>query len=57
MPRSVDGDGCAGSKFDRQDILVLPSIFAETGKSRLSVKPRSVGGELYSEKLPFGAKK
>jgi hypothetical protein len=32
---------------DRQDILVLQSIFAEAGKPRLSVKPRHVGGELH----------
>jgi len=47
MRRPVGGDECSGSKFDRQDILVLLSIFAETGKSRLSVKPRPVGGELH----------
>jgi hypothetical protein len=35
-------------KSDRQDILVLPSIFTEAGKPWLSVKPRLVGGELYS---------
>jgi hypothetical protein len=34
-------------KSDRQDILVLPSIFAEAGKPWLSVKPRLVGGELH----------
>ena len=34
-------------EFDRQDILVLHSIFAEAGKPRLSVKPRLVGGELH----------
>jgi len=34
-------------EFDRQDILVLPSIFAESGKPRLSVKPRLVGGVLH----------
>ena len=34
-------------EFARQDILVLPSIFAEAGKPRLSVKPRLVGRELH----------
>jgi hypothetical protein len=44
----LGGDECSGSKFDRQDILVLLSIFAETGKSRLSVKPRPyMGRELH----------
>jgi len=32
------------------------SIFAETGKSRLSVKPRSVGGELHLERCEGGLK-
>jgi len=54
MPQNaspVGGDECSGSKFDnqsRQGGIVLLSIFAETGKSRLSVKPRPVGVELYS---------
>jgi hypothetical protein len=38
-------------KSDRQDILVLPSIFAEAGKPWLSVKPRLVGGELHFNRL------
>jgi len=41
------GMNIAVLKFDRQDILVLHSIFAEAGKPRLSVKPRLVGGELH----------
>jgi hypothetical protein len=53
MPRPVGGDECSGSKFDRQDILVLLSIFAEAGKPRLSVKPRPVGGELHCGNLYF----
>jgi hypothetical protein len=43
-------DECSGSKFDRQSRqggIVLLSIFGETGKSRLSVKLRHVGGELH----------
>jgi len=51
MPRPVDGDECSGFEFDRQDILVLPIIFAEAGKPRLSVKPRLVGGELHFRHL------
>ena len=52
MPHPVGGDECSGSRFDsqfRQGGIVLLSIFAETGKSRLSVKPRPVGGEFHSE--------
>ncbi|OGP60156.1 MAG: hypothetical protein A2162_02880 [Deltaproteobacteria bacterium RBG_13_52_11b] len=41
------GMNAAVFEFDRQDILVLHSIFAEAGKPRLSVKPRLVGGELH----------
>jgi hypothetical protein len=47
MPRPVGGDEYTGSKFDRQSRqggIVLLNIFAETGKSRLSLKPRPVGG-------------
>ena len=41
------GMNAAVFEFDRQDILVLHSIFAGAGKPRLSVKPRLVGGELH----------
>jgi hypothetical protein len=41
------GMNAAVLKSDRQDILVLPSIFAEAGKPWLFVKPRLVGGELH----------
>ena len=51
MPRPVRGDECSGSKFYRQDILVLLSIFAETGLRReLSrTKVSAIG-----EDPPFG---
>ena len=46
----MGGDECSGFKFDRQPRqggVVMSGIFAETGKSPLSVKPRPVGGELH----------
>ena len=46
------GMNAAVFEFDRQDILVLPSIFAEAGKPRLSVKPRLVGGVLHWKVFP-----
>ena len=48
MPHPVGGDEYSGFKSDRQDILVLHSIFAEAGKPRQHVKPRPyMDGELY----------
>jgi hypothetical protein len=55
MHRPVDGDPCDDSKNPigrtfsaRVDSDLSGSrIFAETGKSRLSVKPHPVGGELH----------
>jgi len=50
MPCPTGGHESNGFKSDRQSGqggIVLLGIFAETGKSRLSVKPRLVGGELH----------
>ena len=49
------GMNAAVFEFDRQDILVLHSIFGEAGKPRLSVKPRLQGGVLHYETRPDAA--
>jgi hypothetical protein len=48
MPRPVGGDECSDFKNPiGRTFLCGNRIFAEAGKSRLSVKPRPVGGVLH----------
>ena len=51
MPVLWTGINAAVFRHDRQDIPVLQSIFAEAGKPRLSMKPRSMAGIFTSN--PF----